>query len=321
MTLKALLMGSAAAMFAVSSANAADAVVAEPEAVEYVKVCDTYGAGFFFIPGTETCLKLSGSARIQYHYARRVNNTSTGALSYRARVNFDARNETDYGTLRSFIRIEGNGNDRGFGNSVVNIHTATISLGGLTMGFGDTFFTQNTEYGYPGNMLDGLYDYDQTIFAHYTYAANGFSGTVGIQGESNNGTDTAFDYYAGASYAGSFGRIAGTVIYDTSAGASAYSILGSLRMIEGFRLDAWYQGHNGATQYVDNGTYQWGIGAHYSITSNFGVGVGYSNAQASAGQYTIGFNWQPVSGMNVQVDYRNRRFVDSAYRIRISRSF
>ena len=59
MKLKTLLLGSAAALIAVSGARAADAVVAEPEPVDYVKVCDMYGAGFFYIPGTETCLKIN----------------------------------------------------------------------------------------------------------------------------------------------------------------------------------------------------------------------------------------------------------------------
>ena len=59
MNIKSLLFGSAAALFVVSGARAADAtVVAEPEPVEYVRVCDAYGAGFFYIPGTETCLKV-----------------------------------------------------------------------------------------------------------------------------------------------------------------------------------------------------------------------------------------------------------------------
>ncbi|SFJ21703.1 Porin subfamily protein, partial [Phyllobacterium sp. CL33Tsu] len=49
------------AVLVTTSAYAADAVVvAEPEPVEYVRVCDAYGAGFFYIPGTETCLKVNG---------------------------------------------------------------------------------------------------------------------------------------------------------------------------------------------------------------------------------------------------------------------
>src|SRR6187200_2490140 len=64
MNIKSLLLGSAAAFVAVSGARAADAVViAEPEPMEYVRVCDTYGVGFYYIPGTETCLKFSGYIR------------------------------------------------------------------------------------------------------------------------------------------------------------------------------------------------------------------------------------------------------------------
>ena len=48
MSIKGLLLGSAAALVAVSGARAADAiVVVEPEPVEYVRVCDVYGTGFY----------------------------------------------------------------------------------------------------------------------------------------------------------------------------------------------------------------------------------------------------------------------------------
>jgi len=66
MNIKSLLLGSAAAMVAVSSAQAADAVVVEAEPVEYVRVCDAYGSGFFFIPGTETCIRFGGFVRSAY---------------------------------------------------------------------------------------------------------------------------------------------------------------------------------------------------------------------------------------------------------------
>src|SRR4029078_7451347 len=64
MNIKSLLLGSAAALIAVSGARAADAVVvAEPEPAEYVKICDVYGAGYFYIPGTDTCLRIGGDVR------------------------------------------------------------------------------------------------------------------------------------------------------------------------------------------------------------------------------------------------------------------
>lgn len=42
--------------------------------VEYVRVCDVYGAGFYYIPGTDTCLQISGSVR----YEQVANNNSLG---------------------------------------------------------------------------------------------------------------------------------------------------------------------------------------------------------------------------------------------------
>ncbi|CDN91351.1 Porin [Agrobacterium tumefaciens] len=71
MNIKSLLIGSAAALAAVSGAQAADAIVAaEPEPLEYVRVCDAFGTGFFYIPGTETCLKFGGYIRFQTDFNR-----------------------------------------------------------------------------------------------------------------------------------------------------------------------------------------------------------------------------------------------------------
>ena len=59
---KSLVLGSAAALFAMGGAQAADLPV-KAKAVEYVRICSLYGAGFFYIPGTDTCIKLGGYLR------------------------------------------------------------------------------------------------------------------------------------------------------------------------------------------------------------------------------------------------------------------
>ncbi|MGB7335891.1 MAG: porin, partial [Salaquimonas sp.] len=126
MKFKSLLLGSAAAMIAVSGAQsvaqAADAIIVEPEPMEYVKVCDMYGAGFFYIPGTETCMNINGFVRSTYSHAETsvtgssnttcatndgfldflsggTDNsvTNTSSWNIRGRLNFDVRNETEYG--------------------------------------------------------------------------------------------------------------------------------------------------------------------------------------------------------------------------------
>jgi len=60
--MKGLLLGAAAGLVTVASAQAADLPV-KAAPVEYVKVCSLYGAGFFYIPGTDTCLKIGGYIR------------------------------------------------------------------------------------------------------------------------------------------------------------------------------------------------------------------------------------------------------------------
>ena len=102
------MFGAAAAQ--TSGARAADLPVTKAVPIEYVRVCSASGAGFFYIPGTDTCLRVSGRARFEAGYIPVQNrNASSGDLSqYRGlmRLNVDARTQTGYGTLRAFLRLE-----------------------------------------------------------------------------------------------------------------------------------------------------------------------------------------------------------------------
>src|SRR3954468_23595514 len=114
MNIKSLLLGSAAALVAVSGARAADAVVvAEPEPVEYVRVCDVYGTSFYYIPGTEICLKVGGYFRYDIGagdlFGDRGDDSDGDADTWHKRSRFqlrvDARTETELGTLRGYGAI------------------------------------------------------------------------------------------------------------------------------------------------------------------------------------------------------------------------
>src|SRR5205809_4805644 len=61
-TARTLILSSAAGLMALSGAQAADLPV-KAKAVEYVRICSLYGAGFYYIPGTDTCIKLAGYIR------------------------------------------------------------------------------------------------------------------------------------------------------------------------------------------------------------------------------------------------------------------
>src|SRR5689334_9520955 len=84
--IKSLVLGSAASVLAMAGAQAADLPV-KAKAVEYVKVCSLYGAGFWYIPGTDTCIRIGGTLRIDTAINGGIydnpfwgtGNTSTGA--------------------------------------------------------------------------------------------------------------------------------------------------------------------------------------------------------------------------------------------------
>ena len=113
---KSLILGSAAALVAMSGAQAADLPV-KAKAVEYVRICSLYGAGFYYIPGTDTCIKLGGYLRVET--ALNTNSvyggqfTSVGAAHnqlsnyYTARsrqdLNIDTRTATEYGVVRTYF--------------------------------------------------------------------------------------------------------------------------------------------------------------------------------------------------------------------------
>jgi hypothetical protein len=202
MNIKSLLLGSAAAMVAVSGARAADAIIAEPEPVEYVRVCDVYGAGFFYIPGTETCLRISGYVWYQIG-ASGFDDPLVDTPAYvggstiadgwlkttRARVNFDARSETEWGTLRGFIRYQANWGSPGtgpFSDGPVGADQAFFELGGFYGGYTESAWAATLNGGasnWGSHSWGGMYyGYAQRHQIGYNFTGgNGFFGTISLE--------------------------------------------------------------------------------------------------------------------------------------------
>ncbi|MBB6408111.1 porin [Mesorhizobium sangaii] len=219
MNIKSLLLGSAAALIAVSGARAADAVVvAEPEPAEYVKICDVYGAGYYYIPGTETCLRIGGYVRYDigggdvgsFDGARAENQLGdpklqdTWAKNTRFTLKTWTGQETELGTLKTYTetRIQfGNSNGYGdeFGNDAHNkgitLNFAWIQLGGLRVGKDESAF--NTFIGYAGEVIqDTLVPYggfDTNVVQYYFDGGNGFSAVVSLEEGSSDAGAATFD--------------------------------------------------------------------------------------------------------------------------------
>ena len=168
--MKGLLLGTAAGLVAMSSAQAADLPV-KAKPVEYVKVCSLYGAGFFYVPGTDTCLKIGMYLRSDHGYGQggNVNGVYQSAAigtrngqdmySYRARINLttDWRTQSDYGVIRAYAAIiaqQGTGDVNFIGGSTstgnAGILRAFIQFAGFTFGHAVSYFDffNGADYGY-----------------------------------------------------------------------------------------------------------------------------------------------------------------------------
>ena len=233
MNVKSLLLGSAAALVAVSAARAADAVVIpEPEPIEYVRVCDVYGTAFYYIPGTETCLKVSGYMRYDIgvgdlfglQSADKLDLVEDGVLDIndtyfkraRAALRLDARTETELGTLRAYteLKFQWDTNQDSFdvvdpitGDTVTvpfvsagnefAMEDVYIELGGFRIGATDSLFTSFTDYA--GAVINddflvpyGPLDGDMTHQIAYTFTADNGFTAAIAIEEGNGGPDAVF---------------------------------------------------------------------------------------------------------------------------------
>jgi hypothetical protein len=95
---KRLLLATTAGLVAVSGAQAADMPV-KAKPVQYMKICSAYGDGFYYIPGTVTCLKIGGYVHVQTEYYFGGGGVAFGTnavLDGQARFTRDLTNDVNY---------------------------------------------------------------------------------------------------------------------------------------------------------------------------------------------------------------------------------
>lgn len=210
---KSLLLGSAAGLMAVAGAQAADLPV-KAAPVEYVKICSLYGAGFYYLPGTDICVKIGGYVRGQYY----VNNgTAPSAnpffqgpvldqqtrahgndfvLRARTIMTMDTRAQTEWGTVRTYMNIGFTYDSNGQGGTTASVvggspgpglslyaNRAFIQWAGFTFGRAQSFYD---ELVVPSYTYFSLYTPDTgnsgvNLAAYTTQWGNGISTTVSVE--------------------------------------------------------------------------------------------------------------------------------------------
>ncbi|GGB56340.1 outer membrane protein [Roseibium aquae] len=225
------LMLAAAAATAATGASAADLPVA-PEPVDYVRVCDVYGTGFFYLPGTETCLKIGGRVRTELRFFDFDNEGGSAwdadadvSTGFRARgyFNFDSRTQTEFGLLRTYVDIFATA-DSGRGDAF-SLDKAFIQWGGLTAGRAGSRYDFFTGMNWGSVLNMGFADDGTTNQFSYTAAfGNGFSATVSLE----DGLNRRAGILTSAGAQGGFG------VTDLDGGHKYPDLVANLRVDQGW---------------------------------------------------------------------------------------
>ena len=214
---RSIILASTMSLLTLGGAQAADLPV-KAKAVEYVRICSLYGAGFFYIPGTDTCIKIGGYLRADTTFNGGVHgapawNSDLGQQNRyrdyfvsrsRLALTVDTRTATEYGVVRTFGQGDFQFNNVGSSNpstltafpgaaanalsvaggGYVAVEYLFIQFAGFT--FGKSSSAYSTPWnGFPGNITANLLGGNNTDTGvnNIQYTAefgNGVSASIGL---------------------------------------------------------------------------------------------------------------------------------------------
>ncbi|AUW42945.1 porin [Rhizobium leguminosarum] len=262
MNIRMVLLASAAAFAASTPVLAADAIVAaEPEPVEYVRVCDAYGTGYFYIPGTETCLKIEGYIRFQVNVGEDVGGDSDWDAVTRGQVQFTAKSDTEYGPLTGVIVMQFNADNATDQDAILD--SAYLDVAGFRAGL---------FYSWWDDGLSGeTDDIGSVVTLHnslrYQYESGTFYAGISVD-ELEDGVYKADEEANNVGVAVGLGGTAGAFSYQVTAGYDVDNEDGAVRAMGTVDIGPGTLGLAGVYSTGPNSYYstaEWAVAAEYAI--------------------------------------------------------
>lgn len=227
MKFKALLLGTAATFaFAGGNAVAADLSVAEP--VDYVRVCDAFGSGFWYIPQTDVCVAIGSRVRLGLTFEEDGGKNERGwDWETKADANLTMSKMTDYGPLTTYVSFD-SGHGSGSGASDWELDEAYFSFGPATIGY--TGSVSNASIGYTDSDLK-LIDANANLI-NLAFAVDGIGLFLGIESPqdrwgSSNSSEVPDISLAIEAEAGSVALFGSALIAAEACGDSAFAVAGT----------------------------------------------------------------------------------------------
>jgi hypothetical protein len=340
MNTKSFLLGCAAGVIALSGAQAADLPV-KAKPIQYVKICSLYGAGFYYIPGTDTCIKIGGFVRAQVE-ANSFDGFSYGStngafgpstitdgqfsrvtnglnFTGRGTISADARTQTEYGTVRSYMRVGFQTTTSGSTTPGFFGDRAFIQFAGFTFGLTQSFFDvfSNTElFTYTDAKTSGdTYNHGVTAWAYTASFGNGVTATLAAEALHNpagviNGSSTGFGFNGTTALATEGTQIpdfVGNVRWDQNWGYVGAS--GAVHKVAA----TYYGGAPLASNGHPDDKYGWAgqIGGLVHLPGDNTFGVSFVGTEGALGYATKAGSWQIFNDGSVGVGWLSDGLYDS----------
>jgi len=337
MRTKTVLLGCAAGVFALAATH----LPANAKPVEYVKICSLYGAGFYYIPGTDTCIKIGGYVRAQTEWnsinglsygstngtygpntvSEGLFNRATNSLNFgvRGMISADARTQSEYGTIRSYLDLGFQTTASGSPAPGLLIDRAFIQFAGFTFGIAQSFFDifTNTEvYSYTDAKTSGdTYNHGVYAWGYTAQFGNGVSASIAAEVQHNaagvvNGAGTGFGINALT-----FTSTQGTQMPDFVANLrwdQAWGYIGASGAVH--RVAASYYG--GVPSELNghpDDKYGWAgeIGGRVLLPGDNTFGASFVGSVGAPGYATKAGSWQVFNGSTVGVGWLSDGLFDS----------
>ena len=277
------------------------------QSVQYVKICSLYGAGFYYIPGTDTCIKIGGYVRAEadfnangsYNPFRSQNFDDPAKNDETTRVRYgitaDVRSQTEYGTLRGYLTIFPTAtNGTAVGGSPyepIFAPAGFIQFAGFTAGKTASFFDFDLQ---PYSNITNFWGSNQAgngipLLAYTAQFGNGFSASLSVEDTTVRRSAVVGPIGAGgtSTYAGrEWPDIVANLHVDQAWGSA--QIMGAVHDVTGYTATTvatssatgWAVG--GGVKFnlpmIGKGDYvitqvEWAKGALNYLGSNFGTGA------------------------------------------------
>jgi Porin subfamily len=293
---KSLILGSAAGLLAMSGAQAADLPL-KAKAVEYVRICSLYGAGFYYIPGSDTCLKFGGYVRSDvgihggdYGFGQGLNqglnNRLTDYWFQRSRMDLtvDTRTATEYGVVRTFADMIFTVDSHSNGTPGLGLYHAFIQFAGFTMGRTVSIFDTPWQ-SYPAGGPDTIPGGSNHVtgvnqFAYTAEFGQGISGSIALE-ETSTAT-TGYGNLWNLSGATAAGMVTGVYGTQSVGGTRSPDIVGAIRVDQAWGLAQlsvvahdMHPTYYGATEITGHPADKWGFAVQGGLSiKNIPTGPG-----------------------------------------------